>query len=88
MVAPCYFLACRIFEDAGLGTGAIREGEEGIDLGFLERRLVEAEKEMARKVREPFVLKTRARNRRGCVHHVTDSGYCSRCGLTAGLNKC
>ncbi|CAL3964061.1 unnamed protein product [Diplocarpon coronariae] len=39
MVAPCYFLACRIFEDAGLKTRAVEEGEGGIDLVSLEQRL-------------------------------------------------
>lgn len=41
VVAPCYFLACPIFEDAGF-TGRLRavpEGEEGIDLEWLKRGL-------------------------------------------------
>ncbi|PVH76732.1 PLP-dependent transferase [Cadophora sp. DSE1049] len=42
MVAPCYFLACRIFEDAGLKTRAIEEGSRGIDLVTLERELEKA----------------------------------------------
>jgi DNA-binding transcriptional MocR family regulator len=37
MVAPCYFLACRIFEDAGVVMNAVGEGKEGIDLVALER---------------------------------------------------
>ncbi|KAK3391108.1 aminotransferase [Podospora didyma] len=40
-VAPCYFLACPIFEDAGF-KGRLRgvpEDEEGVDLGFLRRGL-------------------------------------------------
>ena len=41
MVAPCYFLACRIFEDAGLKVRAVGEGKEGIDLEALERGLKE-----------------------------------------------
>ena len=45
MVAPCYFLACRIFEDAGLRCRAVGEGSEGIDLVGLERGLVESERE-------------------------------------------
>jgi hypothetical protein len=42
MVAPCYFLACRIFEDAGFGgrLRAVREDEEGVDVGELERGLL------------------------------------------------
>ena len=45
MVAPCYFLACRIFDDSGLRTGAIPEGKEGIDLEYLERKIVAGEAE-------------------------------------------
>jgi DNA-binding transcriptional MocR family regulator len=44
MVAPCYFLACRIFGDAGLRVRAVGEGEEGVDLEKLERGLKEAER--------------------------------------------
>ena len=50
MVAPCYFLACRIFEDSGLRTRAIGEGDEGVDLIELERGLIEEEKNMVGKV--------------------------------------
>lgn len=41
MVAPTYFLACRIMEDAGF-AGRLRgvpEDEEGVDLEFLRREL-------------------------------------------------
>lgn len=44
MVAPCYFLACRIFGDAALKVRAVGEGDEGVDLEALERGLEEAEK--------------------------------------------
>jgi hypothetical protein len=45
MVAPCYFLACRIFEDAGLRTRAVGEGAEWVYLEALEKGLEECEKE-------------------------------------------
>jgi DNA-binding transcriptional MocR family regulator len=67
MVAPCYFLACRIFEDAGLRTRAVAEGEEGVDLVGLERRLIETEKEMAGKV--SFLLLWLAKERDMGVEH-------------------
>lgn len=41
IVAPCYFLACPIFEDAGF-AGRLRgvpEDEQGVDIGFLEREM-------------------------------------------------
>ncbi|KAF4629950.1 hypothetical protein G7Y89_g8195 [Cudoniella acicularis] len=40
MVAPCYFLACRIFDDAALEVRAVGEGKEGVDLEQLEKYLV------------------------------------------------
>ncbi|PTB71000.1 Aspartate/tyrosine/aromatic aminotransferase [Trichoderma citrinoviride] len=47
MVAPCYHLAGAIFEDAGFRgrLRAVPEDEEGVDLGQLERRMEEWEKE-------------------------------------------
>ena len=41
MVAPCYFLACRIFEDAGFAgrLRAVPEDGHGIDVGFLKREI-------------------------------------------------
>ncbi|KAH8602022.1 pyridoxal phosphate-dependent transferase [Bisporella sp. PMI_857] len=54
MVAPCYFLACRIFGDAGLRLRAVSEGEEGIDLEALERGIQEVEREGERKtIKQP-----------------------------------
>ncbi|KAL1835387.1 hypothetical protein VTJ49DRAFT_6820 [Mycothermus thermophilus] len=43
VVAPCYFMACPIFEDAGFRgkLRAVPEDEGGIDLGALERGLKE-----------------------------------------------
>ncbi|RYP91318.1 hypothetical protein DL770_002552 [Monosporascus sp. CRB-9-2] len=55
MLAPCYFLACPIFADAGFAgrMRAVPEDAEGVDLGFLERELravdAEAEKDGERK---------------------------------------
>lgn len=51
IVAPAYFLAFRIFEDAGFGgrLRAVAEDEEGLDLEGLERGMRESEKEWAEK---------------------------------------
>lgn len=43
IVAPCYFMACNIFDDAGLTMRAVAEGEEGVDLEALEKGLKEYE---------------------------------------------
>ena len=45
MVAPTYFLACRIFEDAGFHgrLRAVAEDEEGIDVELLGRKIQESE---------------------------------------------
>ena len=56
MVAPSYFLACRIFDDAGLVTGAVGEGDEGVDLEGLEARLRDAERDEGIRVCEAFLL--------------------------------
>lgn len=50
MVTPCYYLACRIFEDAGFAgkLRAVREDDEGIDVEALERELRLLEKEEPR----------------------------------------
>jgi DNA-binding transcriptional MocR family regulator len=56
MVAPCYFLACRIFGDSGLVVMAVGEGSEGVDLEELESGLAEREREEERKVRVCFFL--------------------------------
>lgn len=46
MVAPTYYLACRIFDDAGFAERlrGVPEDDEGIDLEFLERGLEQTEK--------------------------------------------
>ncbi|KAN0096795.1 PLP-dependent transferase [Hyaloscypha variabilis] len=48
MVAPCYFLACRIFGDSGLRVRGVGEGSEGVDLEGLERGLREWDEELKR----------------------------------------
>lgn len=47
IVAPAYYLAFRIFEDAGFGgkMRAVPEDEEGIDLSYLRRELNKSEEE-------------------------------------------
>ena len=68
MVAPCYFLACRIFEDAGLRTRAVAEGGGGVDLAGLEKGLEEAEREMGGKVSVlSFWLGERDKRERVCI---------------------
>ena len=50
IVAPAYFLAFRIFEDAGFGDKmrAVPEDEEGVDISYL-RREIEKSEDKARK---------------------------------------
>ncbi|KAK2807212.1 hypothetical protein FQN49_008789, partial [Arthroderma sp. PD_2] len=45
MVAPCFYLACRIFEDAGFRgrLRAVPETDEGIDLAYLEQSIKEVD---------------------------------------------
>ncbi len=47
IVAPAYFLAFRIFEDAGFGgrMRAVPEDEEGVDIAFLRREIKKSEEE-------------------------------------------
>ena len=64
IVAPAYFLAFRIFEDAGFGgrLRAVAEDEEGLDLEALERGLMESDKEWeARNNESPRYKPERAR---------------------------
>lgn len=41
MVAPCYFLGCKIFQDNGFAgrMRAVKEDEEGMDLDYLEKEM-------------------------------------------------
>ncbi|KAH9883794.1 Aspartate/tyrosine/aromatic aminotransferase [Xylariomycetidae sp. FL2044] len=54
MVAPCYFLACPIFADAGFGDRlqAVPEDDEGIDLVRLEEGMSRVDEEAAERERE------------------------------------
>jgi DNA-binding transcriptional MocR family regulator len=47
MAAPCYYLACPIFADGGFAgrMKAVAEDEDGIDLSYLERGMLDAEKQ-------------------------------------------
>jgi len=45
MVAPCYYLACNIFADAGLEMRAVGQGNDGIDLVALEEGMKSIERE-------------------------------------------
>jgi len=45
MVAPCYYLACNIFADAGLEMRAVGQGKDGIDLIALEEGMKRVDKE-------------------------------------------
>ena len=47
LVAPAYFLAFGIFEDAGLAMRAVPEDEQGLDLEYLEREIERSENESA-----------------------------------------
>ncbi|KAG9242293.1 pyridoxal phosphate-dependent transferase [Calycina marina] len=45
MVAPCYYLACNIFADAGLEMKAVGMGRDGIDLEALEKGMKGVDKD-------------------------------------------
>ncbi|KAM0323530.1 hypothetical protein ACHAQA_008811 [Verticillium albo-atrum] len=73
MVAPCYFLACPIFEDAGFGgrLKAAPEDEDGVDLAVLEKKLKELDEEWEREGRgaKPEDIK-KAKNRKLYRHII------------------
>jgi DNA-binding transcriptional MocR family regulator len=75
IVAPAYFLAFRIFEDAGFGgrMRAVPEDGEGVDVGFLEREVRKSEEHVrGNSVREPMYKpqRTRAKVYRHVVYCV------------------
>ncbi|RDL39983.1 uncharacterized protein BP5553_04323 [Venustampulla echinocandica] len=67
MVAPCYFLACRIFADSGLKMAAVGEGKDGVDLEGLEKKLQEAEGIERKKLKTPKPWSKTYRNIIYCV---------------------
>lgn len=42
---PTYFLACRIFADAGVTVRGVPDGERGVDVDVLRKQMEEAERE-------------------------------------------
>ena len=74
IVAPAYFLAFRIFEDAGFGgkMRAVPEDGEGLDIAFLEREVRKSEEEQRVNVSEPVYKpqRTRAKVYRHVVYCV------------------
>lgn len=71
IVAPCYFMACNIFDDAGCVMRAVGEGNEGVDLQVLEKGLKEAKAEGEKKVSlVSFIPEERHWVRGGRERHV------------------
>lgn len=59
IVAPCYYLACGIFEDSGF-AGRLRatpEDDEGIDLEALERNIKELDEHASHQPRQQVSLR-------------------------------
>jgi DNA-binding transcriptional MocR family regulator len=44
-VEPTYYLACRLFDDAGIKVRGVPDGATGVDIQELRKRMAEAEKE-------------------------------------------
>ena len=64
MVAPCYMLAFRIFDDSGFHgkLRAIPEDDEGVDINFLRREIWKSEEKATREGNnEPVRIKTSSR---------------------------
>jgi DNA-binding transcriptional MocR family regulator len=96
-IAPCYYLACPIFEDAGFRgrLRAIPEDAEGIDLKWLERGLKAGEPSHPK---DPPAFKTPSPHRKVYRHIIYCVPTCSnpsgksmsesrRCGLVALARK-
>lgn len=66
MVAPCFYMACRILEDAGL-AGKLRgvpEGDEGIiDLDYFEREMAIIDNQESTKLVGPHLSKNKTSGR-------------------------
>ncbi|KAK5164581.1 Valine--pyruvate aminotransferase [Saxophila tyrrhenica] len=74
IVAPAYFLAFRIFEDAGFGgrMRAVPEDSEGVDIDFLREEIQKSEEEARKEGRDTPMYKP-GRQRAKCYKHVI---YC------------
>jgi DNA-binding transcriptional MocR family regulator len=76
IVTPAYFLAFRIFEDAGFAAKmrAVAEDSEGLDLAFLEREMRKSEQSAEAPGRNtPLYKPGRARTRAKVYKHII---YC------------
>lgn len=74
IVAPAYFLAFRIFEDAGFARSmrAVPEDEEGIDVAFLAEKLRESEE----KAKRDGIERPRYKRQRGYAKVYKHVIYC------------
>ncbi|KAE8143589.1 PLP-dependent transferase [Aspergillus pseudotamarii] len=89
IVAPCYHLACGIFEDSGFAGRlyAVPEDDEGIDLQTFDRRLQEFEKQDKQKrSQKPFKLPSA--DRKLYRHLIYTVPTCSNpSGVTMSLGR-
>ncbi|KAL2206705.1 PLP-dependent transferase [Sarocladium strictum] len=88
MTAPCYHLACSIFEDAGFQgrLKAVPEDEDGIDVDILERKMsaLEAEEEKSK----PSPFKDPGPNRKHYQHIIYVVTTCANpSGKTLPLHR-